>query len=318
MSGLPQGKIAERRRMLLDLIRQNQGVTTKELYRLYREHGGEEVLKTIQNDLKYLREKWTGGELVRRGRRNYLEWIDAPLGEALSRQEEEKRIYIKLALDSVRKMEDLAEMHEEIIEELRLDRNPMPFYMKSESFQELDTDDETVLELEEAIVHDSNVAFTYRGEDFHIAPLRIVNFDGIWYLYGYDHEERESNKWKTWLLSEIGNLEVYVSEKHDIDDEAVEEDLEEAFSPRFVPDRQIRVLLRVWGAARELFRLKEQVPRQRILSEEEDFMTVESTVSTLDAVEAEIKSFLPHIEVLEPATLREKILTELRSYLAKR
>ncbi len=307
-----EGKVSKRLQKLLELIQNKPGITATQLHRLCEERV---TLRTIQEDLKYLREEWDGGELVKRGRGYFLEGLVRPVIEELPRQEEEKRIYIKLALDAVRNMKDLAEMHDDIVRELRLNRNPVPFYMKSESFQELDTDDETVRELQEAIVRDSNIAFVYRGEDFYVAPLRIVNFDGIWYLYGYDHEEREANKWKTWLLEEIESLEVYESEKHGIDDEEVEEDLEEAFSARFVPDRHIEVNVRVWGPATQLFRLKEQLPRQKIIRDEKDSLTVQSIVSTFDEVEAEIKSFLPYIEVLKPAELQEKILGELRNYL---
>jgi len=310
-----EGKVTRRLKKLLEYIRRSPGITASQLHKRCEE---KVTLRTIQEDLKYLRKEWRGGRLVKRGRGYYLEESDETLEESLARQELEKRIYVKLALDAVRKMEDLAEMHDDIVQELRLDRNPIPFYMKSESFQELDTDDETVRELQDAIVRDSNIAFAYRGEDFYIAPLRIVNFDGIWYLYGYDHEEREANKWKTWLLEEIDSLEVYESEKHSIDDEEVEEDLEEAFSARFVPDRQIEVNVRVWGPAMELFRLKEQLPRQRIIRDEKDSLTVQSVVSTFDEVEAEIKSFLPYIEVLEPAQLRDRLLGELRGYLEER
>jgi len=311
-----EGKVTRRLKKLLEYIRRSPGITASQLYKRCEE---KVTLRTIQEDLKYLREAWRGGgAVIKRGRGYYLQERDEMLDESLARQEEEKRIYIKLALDAVRKMEDLSQMHEEIVEGLRLDRNPVPFYMKSESFEELDTDDETVRELQEAIVHDSNAAFVYRGEAFYVAPLRIVNFDGIWYLYGFDHQEQEFNKWKTWLLSEIEKLEVYDGEKHDIDDEEVEEDLEEAFSPHFVPDRQIRVIVRVTGPAVELFRLKEQLPRQRILEEENESLTAESIVSTYDEVEAEIKSFLPHIEVLEPVQLRDRLLGELRGYLEER
>jgi len=311
-------EIAERRRRILELIRQQPGITRREIQRKLAEGGDEWALRTVEGDVKYLLEHWDGGVLTGRGRGLYIERLYRPLSEAAARQEREKKVYIKLALDAVRNMEDLSEMHDGLVQELQIDPSAIPYYLKSENYEEIDTDDETIRELQEAIRQDNNIAFDYRGESFYVAPLRIVNFDGIWYLYGLDHQEREANRWKTWLLSEIENPEIYYDERHDIADSEVDEDLEEAYSPLFVPDREIRVRVRVHPPATEFFRLREQLPRQRIVGEEGESLIVESIVSTFADLEAEIKSFLPHVEVLEPKELREKILADLRRYLESR
>lgn len=310
-------EIIRRRLKILELIAQQPGITRREIQRKLSEGGEHWALRTIEGDVKYLLEHWEGGELKSRGRGLFIERLYRPLSESAARQEREKKVYIKLALDAVRNMEELSEMHDGLVRELHIDASEIPFYLKSESYEEIDTDDERIRELQEAIRQDHNIAFDYRGESFYVAPLRIVNFDGIWYLYGLDHQEREANRWKTWLLSEIENPEIYYDERHDIADSEVEEDLEEAFSPLFVPDREICVRVRVRPPATKFFRLREQLPRQRIVAEEGEALIVESLVSTFADVEAEIKSFLPHVEVLSPNALREKILSELRDYLER-
>jgi predicted DNA-binding transcriptional regulator YafY len=311
---LKEKRMEERLRRHIELMRRHPGISSRELL---EKAEGVESLRTIQNDLRYLMEEWDGGRVVRVGR-GYRVELHRPVEEAF--EERERKIYIKLALEQAEKMSDFSEHHEAIVRDLGLDRLEIPYYVKAESYEELDSDEEEVSLLAEAIGRDHPVIFRYREKDFHVAPVRLVNFDGIWYLYGKDLEEDEEreNPWKTWLLSEIEKVEVEYAEKHSIDDEEVEEDLEEAPSPHFVPDRKVRVLLRVDAEAAELFELKEHFPDQKILSREEDgSLRVEAEVSVYEDLERELKSWLPHLEILEPEEYRKRLLEELEAYLER-
>jgi predicted DNA-binding transcriptional regulator YafY len=306
-------RIEKRLRNHIELIRKYPGISTEELRRRCPESV---TLRTVQNDLKLLKRQWKGGRIVSRRGRHWVEF-DTPVEEL--HLDTEKKIYLKLALEATEKMSDLSDPKEEIASELGLERVASPYYIKSEEFEEIDTDDELIRDLALAIREDHPVGFVYEEERFYVDPLRLVIFDGIWYLYGYDKEEVEDNRWKTWLLSGIAELEIEYSRRHDIPDEKAQEDLEEAPSPHFVPDRRVRVLLRVAEEAAELFTLKEHLPDQKILDREEDgSLRVEATVSVYEDLEREVKAWLPHIEILEPADYRERLIDELREYLAQK
>ncbi len=310
---LKETRMNRRLRRYLDLMKQKGSVTTREL----QKYCGEKVsLRTVQNDLRYLREHWEHGEIISEHGKHRLKYRSQK--EAAEGLDEEKKIYLKLALEATKKMNDFSEPKEELEERLGLRKLESTYYVKAETYEELDTDDELIRELDMAIREDHPVIFEYEGERYHVDPLRLVNFDGIWYLYGFDKEEAVSNPWKTWLLKGISGVEIVYSERHDISDEEAEEDLEEAPSPYFVPDRKIPVLLRVEKEAEELFLLKEHLPDQEKVGACEDgALKVRCVASTYEDIADEIKRWLPHLRILEPREWQERILEELEEYLER-
>ena len=120
--------------------------------------------------------------------------------------EMEKKVFLKLALENLADLTDLSKHHHEIVEELKLDHLKTPYYIKSEDYQKLNTNREAIEELEEAILKDNLVAFAFQDKSYYVEPYRLVNFDGIWYLYGKDKKENEDNCYKTWMLKHIDDV----------------------------------------------------------------------------------------------------------------
>jgi predicted DNA-binding transcriptional regulator YafY len=305
-----------RMRKVIEYIHHHPGCTTRQIAdTISAETGHPVTLRTIQNYLRYLREEWRDGKLIStRGRHTIQDYRIIPQRGI----EEQPRIFLKLALEALENLSDLSDEYQNLIKKLNLETLQNPFYIKPEEYEHLNTDEEELKDLHFAINNDTVIAFAYRGRDFHVEPYRLVSFDGIWYLYGRDIEEKEENDHKTWLLSDIDDVEVFHGDRHDTPDEEIEEDLKEAYSPAFVPDRHFSVTVRIAPEVTELFTLKKHLPRQHTIRQEADgSLLVRATVSTYEDIDPEIKSWLPHIEIIEPASYRETFLRELEAYLER-
>ena len=268
--------------------------------------------RTIQSDLKYLRDKWKDGTLTsKQGKHTIV------LSKALSKKgiEAKEKIFIKLALESLENLTDLSAEYNSIVKELNLHTLQNPYYIKPDEYESLNSNEEEIKHLDGAINRDEIIEFTFREKYYHVEPYRLVNFDGIWYLYGRDIEEKVDNDHKTWLLKEIDDVEVYYGQKHDTSDAEIDEDLDNAYSAAFVVDKSFEVKLKVSAKVAKRFRQKNHLPKQNSVIQEDGSLLVISTISTYADIDPEVKSWLPHIEVLEPLEYKKSFEEELKRYV---
>ena len=148
-------------------------------------------------------------------------------------------------------------------------------------------------------------------------PYRLVNFDGIWYLYGKDKKENEDNCYKTWMLKHIDEVIVYLTEKYTLSDEESERHLKDAASANFIPNKRTTLKVKIFKEAANMFEAKRHLPKQMIEKQDDGSLIVTASVSVYEDVDDEIKSWLPHVEILEPASYREKFKTEMLQYMQK-
>ena len=270
------------------------------------------TVRTIQNDLKYLRGNWKDGKLTSNRGVHHVEIFKGLSEKAMTQQ---PKIFLKLALESLENLSDLSSEYQNLVKEFKLEKLQNPFYIKPEEYAHLNTDKDELKDLHATINSDTNISFKYQSKPFHVEPYRLVNFDGIWYLYGRDIEEHEGNDHKTWLLKDIDDVEIYYGEKHDTSDEEIEEDLDNAHSAQFIVDKSFDVTLKISSNVAQLFRQKNHLPNQNSVIQDDGSLFVTSTVSTYADIDPEIKSWLPHIEILEPLEYKENFEKELRNYL---
>lgn len=306
-------KQQKRLKNIIQYINNNPDCTTHDIV----DKTGSKI-RTIQKDLEYLREHWKDGKIYSKRGVHRVEISKTYSQKAL---EEEKRIFLKLSLESLKDLSDLSRHCTTLHEEFNLNTLTTPYFVKAERYQTLKThqehkdDIDDLRNLSEAIKKDHVVEFKFRGRYYHVEPFRLVNFDGIWYLYGRDKEESEENDHKTWMLKDIDKVEVYYGDTHDTPDEEIDEDLENAHSAEFVPDRSFEVKLKVSETVADKFRQLNHLPNQNSTIQEDGSLLVTSTISTYADIDPEVKSWLPHIEILEPSEYRERFREELAVYL---
>lgn len=304
---IKENKVEKRLKYIIRYIEKHPNCTTIQLAEKFNVSE-----RAIQFDLKYLREEWQGGKLTSTRGLHCVKINDETLDKAL---ELKKKTFIKLALEAMEDLSDLSQDHENIEKELNLENLNTPYFIKAEEYEDLNTNDLEIKDLQDAIVQDYIIDFQYRETYYHVEPYRLVNFDGIWYLYGRDIEEENENDHKTWLLQDIDKVEVYYGKTHKKSDDEIEEELDNADDASFIPDYQFDVVVKVSAVIAKIIRRKYFLPKQKIKTLSDGSLIVTSSVSTYDAIDPEIKSWIPYIEVLEPEEYRLKFKKELSEYI---
>ncbi len=275
------------------------------------------TLRTIQTYMKDLKEDYVKGVEPIEVHRGFYKIIDRRSPISQMAIEHEKRIYLKLAVESMEELSDFSKHHDQIVKDLKLCKVSTAYYVKPENYEKLNTSEEEIKLLEEAILKKYIISFDYRDDIYIVEAYRMVNFDGIWYLYGKDTQERRGNPYKTWMLEFIDKVEVDYTHHHNISNETIEEHLDDADSAAFVPGKAFTVKVKVSSEVAHIFKRRKHLPEQSCLFEKDGSLIATSVISTYDDIDPEIKSWLPHIEILEPLEYRERFLLELESYRNK-
>ena len=104
----------------------------------------------------------------------------------------EEKAYMRLAMESIRKLDTLSSKHHKEIEH-RLGLSGMeesPYFIDNEDMESVNMSDADILDLKDAIRKDARVEFRYTGKSrkewYVVEPYKLIIFDGLWYLFGKD------------------------------------------------------------------------------------------------------------------------------------
>ena len=142
-----------------------------------------------------------------------------------------------------------------------------------------------------------------------IEPLKIVNFEGFWYLIAL-----RNNKIRKYYLKSLSNIKL--TEKRFKVDTKIDRLLNDSISIWFNQDNEpFEVKLFATKEASKYFQ-RRKLPTQTILSLNQDG-TMEFTLKITHEMEILplIKYWIPHLHLLEPLWLREEIKSDLERYL---
>ncbi len=185
-----------------------------------------------------------------------------------------------------------------------------PYYIKPFSSEQINTDSSLLNAIEEAIEFRNRMDVEFNdGRIKVLEPLKIINFEGYWYLLAKDEE-----KIKTFLISNIKTVNVsYAKFEAPANEKAL---LNTIHTPFFTQDSEIEVTIEVAKEIAHYFELKEHLPSQQIVSRDEaGNLTIEYVVTHLEEIDNLVKSWLPHISVISPQSYRAQIADELSGYL---
>ncbi len=168
--------------------------------------------------------------------------------------------------------------------------------------------------LEKAIKEKFIIQSTYDKENKQIStstikPLKIANFEGFWYLIALKGESLRS-----YYLKNISNI--ILSEEHFKSDTKLETLLDNAISIWFRKDVEpFEVKLFVKSHTARYFK-RRPLPTQKIETVNSDG-SMEFTIKITDEMEILpiIKYWIPHLYVVEPLWLQERVKQDLVKYL---
>lgn len=325
-----------------------EGLTTREVYNaMCAQFGYSKSLKSIEHYLKDLGRgivpgvKFTWIDKKKHQLEDHRSLTPAQFEKHLEKLQSakilygEEKAYMRLAMESIRELDTLSSKHHKEIEKrLSIDGlEESPYFIDNEDMESIDMSDADILDLKEAITKDAIVEFRYSGksrkEHYIVEPYKLIIFDGLWYLFGKDRDDHKT-PYKTWRLAYIEDVD-YVrngSVTHNMSDEHTEALLKSAEDADFVVDssdklptikKNITVKVKVYPEVLESFDHRAHIPGdvESPVKDKDGSLIVTTKVNTLNDVDAEIKAWFPHIEILEPKNYRQDFLLQICDYREK-
>jgi hypothetical protein len=185
--------------------------------------------------------------------------------------------------------------------------------VKGHNYESMVGKEATFRSLEQAIVGRQHIAFDYqkeRGLKFYtgVAPFKLINHKGIWYLAARDGE-----KLKSFSFAKIENLhflESGFSADPDIDKKLAEEE------GVWLNDDKTEIVLKIDFEAAGYFKRRKLIANQVIEKELEDGgLILSAKVGHPNQVVPIVRYWIPHIRIISPEGLQTEMEAEIATYL---
>jgi len=154
-----------------------------------------------------------------------------------------------------------------------------------------------------------------------VKPYKIIFINENFYLACENtiHEKQDVSKYSSFRLNNIETISMHSQSFHiDPDLMGFIDSIQTPFAKYTAPFREniIEVVVNISSQKSRFFELKNHLPSQKIVKRYDDkSIDVSFLVTQEMEVESLIKSWLPHIKVLHPISLKDKIEKELQKYL---
>ncbi|WP_034583530.1 helix-turn-helix transcriptional regulator [Helicobacter pametensis] len=161
--------------------------------------------------------------------------------------------------------------------------------------------------LQVAILNRRKIFFHYHQKSRDIKPYKLVHYLGRWYLLGVDGEDI-----KTFALEKIKNLALQ-DEGFELDQGLLEEI--EANRYAFLSASKNEITLFIDKYAMPYFEKRRILPNQKILNKDESGMEIITQSSYDEEILRIIQQWIPHIFILSPESLKERLRERMEGYL---
>jgi len=185
------------------------------------------------------------------------------------------------------------------------------FLVKPHNYESL-TDQVSKLlfsKLEKSINANQCIHFYYKAKDYqNIQPYKLINYKGIWYLAAVDN-----GKLKTFSVTKMSS--VWETKESFECNPSVEKQIIDEETIWFSEDK-LEVVLKVSADVADYFNRRQLLPEQEITKTCDDgSLIVTTTVANEKQILPIIKYWLPHVKVISPSSLDEKLRVDIRTYL---
>jgi predicted DNA-binding transcriptional regulator YafY len=185
--------------------------------------------------------------------------------------------------------------------------------VKGHHYEDLAGKEALFRQLEQAIVARRHVAFEYRKEEGlkaygSVAPFKLVNHKGIWYLAGRDGE-----KLKTFSFAKIERVRML--ETQFAADPTVEQTLRDE-DGIWLGEEKREIVLKVSAEVAGYFKRRKLIANQVIEKELEDGgLIVSAKVGHVNQVLPIVRYWIPHLRIISPEGLQAELERELARYV---
>lgn len=187
--------------------------------------------------------------------------------------------------------------------------------IKGHSYEDLAGKSSVFRELERAIISRRRVCFDYakpEGEKHYpdLAPYKLINHHGIWYLAAQD-----GDKVKSFSFAKISRLRTLDLE---FDwDERIEKTLIENDGIAFSGGKQ-QIVIKVDREVAGYFKRRRLIANQELIKELDDGgLILSARVSHADQVLSIVRYWIPHLHIISPEPLQAELERGLADYLKR-
>lgn len=187
--------------------------------------------------------------------------------------------------------------------------------VKGHNYENLAGKEQMFRQLEQAIIAHRHVAFDYNKTDCvkhyeSIAPFKLMNHKGIWYLAA-----RDGDKLKTYSFSKIESLRLLDTQfapDPSIDKALVEED------GIWMGEEKKEIVLKIAREVAGYFKRRKLIANQVLEKELEDGgIILSAKVGHINQVLPIVRYWIPHVRIISPEGLQEELNQELKGYVGK-
>lgn len=226
----------------------------------------------------------------------------------------DEMIILSLSLSKFKDISDFDKTTDNLLKKLLKPNLNNPYYMKNDDVEDLDIDSKIVQTLEDAIKYQNIIEVNTKISSKIVEAYKMANYGGIWYLFARDTKD---NKIKTFMISKIKSVNL-TSKKHSFPKQSIDQILHKSHSPYYQDGNSFDVKIKVYKEIAHFFEQKDFLQSQEIEQKLEDgSLIINFEISHDEDIDNIIKSWLPHIEILEPIRFRDKLKNELKEYLEK-
>jgi len=179
--------------------------------------------------------------------------------------------------------------------------------VKGASYEDISDKREEFDLIRVAITLKHQLTFIYNDKERIINPYKLVNNDDIWYLVG-----DEDGQLKTYSFTKISNL-LKTENKFQANGEFLE--IINKNQANWFSQDSINVILEIDTDVSEYFLRRELLPNQTVLKNTKEKLVLKTKVSYDDEILKIVRYWIPHIKIIEPGYLQEKLLNELNLYI---
>lgn len=162
---------------------------------------------------------------------------------------------------------------------------------------------------EKAIKRHQVCQILYKGKSRQVNPYKVINKKNIWYL-----QATEGGRLKSFSLSLIQWLDIR-SDTFTPDNDTLE--LLEKNPDPWVSEETFEVNVFIPASIAHYFKRRDLLPDQEILAEDSKGITLRSHAAHENQILPLLFYWLPNIQVLKPAWLKQKFVATLETWLAE-
>ncbi|UCN00132.1 WYL domain-containing protein [Sulfurimonas sp. SWIR-19] len=182
------------------------------------------------------------------------------------------------------------------------------YYIEEGSFENITNKADYFELIGIAITLHHTLWFLYNNKKRNVNPYKLANINDIWYLVG-----EEDGKLKTYTFTKITDLKK--TEKVFMPKREFLETLDSKKSKWFTQE-PLRVTLKVSSKVAEYFIRRDLLPNQVILKRmPTKELILQTSISYDEEILSIVRYWIPHIEIIEPQYLQDKLHEQISSYL---